>query len=96
MPANTKRFARLVEQPGGKTLAEATAAADSNLDGIRNDALIEIEALLNRMYALGKDLHRAPTLAVLDELYGLANNIVGVAGVFGRFIWVWSPTAFAN
>lgn len=83
LPNTTKKFAHLINQPGGATLAEATRAANANIEGIRDSALHEIGAILDKMYDLGAKLSSAPQVSILNELYDLSNTILSVAGVFG-------------
>ena len=82
-PTAGERLARLVNQPGGATLAEAVQAADAKLERIRDDALGEIGTMLDRMHVAGAALPPQPSPADLAPLYALSNTVIGVAGVFG-------------
>ena len=74
------RLAKLVHQRGGQPMAVAIRAAEANLHHIRGDVIGEIEAILARMHAIeaaGSDAQS------LEELYTLANSVIGMAGLFG-------------
>lgn len=74
------RLAKLVHQRGGQPMAVAVHAAETNLHRIQGDVISEIEAILARMHAIeaaGSDVQS------LDELYTLANSVIGMAGLFG-------------
>lgn len=77
------RLARLVQGPGGLAAEEAVRAADAGLERIRDDVVREIAAVVARMQALGAALEGGPDEGALRSLYGLANSVVGMAGVFG-------------
>ena len=77
------RLAGLVHQPGGVTIDEAVEAADTALETIREEVTAEIYSTLERMLVLGHDMKAGYDKYALDELYVLANTVVGMAGVFG-------------
>lgn len=67
--------------PARRTADEAAVrATEANRHDIRNDVINEIEGILDRMHAIETAGDDAQTL---DELYTLANNVVGMAGLFG-------------
>ena len=76
-------IAKLVLKPGGTSLSEAVAAAESNLDTIRDRMLGEVSTTIARMDTLGHAILRHPDPVAIDELYRLGNTVVGIAGVFG-------------
>ena len=82
-PSSGQRLAKLVNAPGGLTLLEAVAAADRQLQTIRDRGLEEIRASAARMVTLGKSLAVTRDAAAELELYTLSNGLVGVAAVFG-------------
>ena len=58
----------------------AVQTAEANLLCLHDDVIAEIEGILDRMHAIeatGSDTQ------TLDELYTLANSVVGMAGLFG-------------
>lgn len=83
IPAHVRRFANLVNRPGGQTAEEAIGAASANLETIRDRVVAAIDTALARMQALGITLHAGHEAAAAQELYGLANTIVGLAGTAG-------------
>lgn len=83
VPGHTSRLASLVNRPGGLTEDEAVSAATANLEGMRERTLIEIDATLQRMQAIGAALAAEPDPAALDALYGSSHTLIGVAGTFG-------------
>ncbi len=83
LPLHTRRLAGLVNQPGGITVSEAVAAAETNLATIRDRGLEEITAIMLRIQALGESLRVTPDAALQMELYKASNSLVGIAGVFG-------------
>lgn len=76
-------FGKLVRQPGGVGMEEAVRAADENLRAIRGQLRAEVEAAVERMRALGRGLEDGACPAALEELYRLANCVVGLAGASG-------------
>lgn len=77
------RFAELVLQPGGMSMEEAVRAADANLEAIRGRLLASVEAILERMQALGGAHGHGPDGRALNDLYALSNTAIGVAGAAG-------------
>ena len=74
------RFAKLARQPGGLSLTEALSRAQANLDSIRDESAAYVDARLGEIdAALGGDGSRVEDEA-LRRAYGLANDVVGVAG----------------
>lgn len=77
------RLSLLLHQPGGMTVAEASAAACARLRNMQPKAIASIDDMIARMAALGPHLAQGPDKAALDELYVLANAVFGTAGLFG-------------
>ena len=77
------RLSLLLHQPGGMTVAEASAAASVRLGNMQPEAIASIDTMIARMAALGPPLAQGPDKAALDELYVLANAVFGTAGLFG-------------
>lgn len=82
-PGRANRLATLVHQPGGLVIDEAIDAANANLELIRGPMVQRIEVMVERMQAIGAVLESDLDAEALDELYTLANSVVGMAGVFG-------------
>jgi len=83
IPAHVKRFANLVNRPGGQTAEEAIEAASTNLETIRDRVVAAIDTTLQRMQALGVLLQAGSDPAAVEEMYKLANTVVGLAGTAG-------------
>lgn len=83
LPGQPNRLATLVHQPAGLSLDEAIVAADANLNLIRGTVVREIEVMVERMQAIGAAPQTDLDAQSLNELYALANSVVGMAGVFG-------------
>lgn len=76
------RLAKIMRQPGGTTVRGALRDAKLNLENIRLECVIEIDAKLGVIQRKFGRAEQRPTDADLDELYRLSNDIVGMAGVF--------------
>jgi chemotaxis protein histidine kinase CheA len=83
IPAHVKRFANLVNRPGGQTAEEAIGAASANLETIRDRVVAAIDTTVQQMQALGVLLHAGSDPAAVEEMYKLANTVVGLAGTAG-------------
>ncbi len=83
IPPHVRRFANLVNRPGGQTADEAVAAAATNLDSIRDRVVTGLDTTLQRMHALGETLQAGARPAAVEELYALANTVIGLAGTAG-------------
>jgi len=75
------RLAKLVQVPGGISLAEALERADQNLEKVKDEYLAVLDEKIARIEQLAGAAKPDP--AVVDELYGVSNDMVTVAGVFG-------------
>ena len=84
LPAHTRRLAQLVLQPGGITAQEAVAAAERQLEGLRERGLSDITATIHAVQALASGLPTEELQARGDELYRMSNSLIGIAGVFGK------------
>ena len=84
LPAHTKRLAQLINQPGGITAQEAVAAAEQQLEGLRERGLSDITATIRAVQALASGLPPEELEARGNELYRMSNSLIGVAGVFGK------------
>lgn len=63
---------------------EAVRAADANLQSIRGQLVAEIEATVERIQAFGgAALRDPPDERALEQLYNLANSVIGMAGTAG-------------
>jgi hypothetical protein len=76
------RLAKLIQQPGGKRIAEALADARANLDEIADLCLGEIDAAIGAIQGASKSPERTPES--FDTVYRASNDMLGLAGLFGR------------
>ena len=71
------RLTKLMEEPGGLTVAEALADAAANLESIRPTCLAEMTAVLAKAQARFGQMGDAPDPTAVAELYGLAVGAIG-------------------
>jgi hypothetical protein len=75
------RLAKLVRKPGGKRIAEALEDAEANIAALRDEGLEELDRMIAAIFRAGRgDL----TPEAIEAIYVDANQIVGLAGVFGH------------
>ncbi len=79
----TLTLARLLAEPGGMRMVEAVAQAAQNLERVRDDCLDSIDRHLGEIERLCEQAGRTPSSELKDEIYRSANEIHGMAGVFG-------------
>jgi hypothetical protein len=78
------RLAAVVRMPGGKTVAEAVAGAELQLEAIKDDCVSALDASLAAMNLVANSLKAGHKPEQLSELYDLANDVIGVASVAGH------------
>ncbi len=76
------RLAAMIQKPGGLRASEAVAAAQQNLESVRGEALARLDEIIAGLEAdaAGRTTYEAQAA---DRMYGLANEVVGLAGVYG-------------
>lgn len=72
------RLKKMLAEPGGVRAAEALASAEQNLDDIKADALVAVDAKIAQLEALVSDGGEA----AIERSYYLANEIFAEAGAF--------------
>lgn len=77
------RLTKLIEEPGGLTVAEALANAAANLESIRPSCLAEMTALMERAEAELGQMGEIPDAAAVAGLYSLAVGAIGGGEVSG-------------
>lgn len=77
------RLAKLIRAPGGPTVEQALAEADSRLKSIGGAGRKELQRLLASIQTLGQALGPAPTEGQIDAIYGLSDEVLSVATVAG-------------
>lgn len=75
------RLAKLIDLPGGLTLADALTRADRNLDKVKDGYLETIDARIAEIEGLAAG--GRPPAATVERLYAASNEMVATAGVFG-------------
>jgi hypothetical protein len=73
------RLAHFVNTPDGIPLAEAIARAEANVAEIKPPSLDYIDELLAE---LGAKAPTDPSLAEMDRIYRIANELAGLGGLF--------------
>ena len=76
------RLAAMIHKPGGLKVSQAVAAAEANLETLRDSTLERMDEIIVAMEADARGL-TAYDGEVIDRMYRLSNEVVGVAGVFG-------------
>ncbi len=77
------RLAALLRKPGGKPAVEALADAGANLKELRGACLEDLEGVLVKIDALFANFPRTFDEKATNELYGLCQGSLGVAGAVG-------------
>ncbi|MGZ3274345.1 MAG: hypothetical protein ACXU82_21145 [Caulobacteraceae bacterium] len=75
------RLAKLVRQPGGKTVGAIEAEVEARLEPLRKACIIDAQDRVDRLMGLARDLPRPPAPDDLAPFYEPCNDIVGLAGV---------------
>lgn len=78
------RLAAVVRTPGGKTVAEAVAGAEAQLDSIKGECVAAVDAILASMAEVSAGLKSAPNPEGVSDLYDLSNEMIGIAGIAGH------------
>ena len=76
------RLAALIHAPGGLKTSQAVAAAEANLESVRAEAVERLDAIIASLETEEATL-TGYDATVLERMYRLSNEVVGVAGVFG-------------
>jgi hypothetical protein len=79
----TNRLGKLLRQPGGITAGHALRKAAENLESIRETSLSALDEYMARIETLRREAGPEASEEVKQKIYRLANDIHGVAGVFG-------------
>ena len=77
------RLTKMIQQPGGMKVVDALQRAADNLDSIRGECVAALDQRLDEIVRLHVQGGQKPEPAVEDAIYQMANEIHGVAGVFG-------------
>lgn len=77
------QLAKVVQTPGGKTMAEHVKAAEVRIEGVRGASLASLIEKADAMAALAGSGRKTGEAAALNGIYDLSNAIYGIAGSFG-------------
>lgn len=77
------RLGAMLRQPGGITVGHAIRKAEENLEGIREASLRAVDGQIGQIEAAVRKAGARPSAFDREEIYRLAGEIHGVAGVFG-------------
>jgi len=77
------RLAKLIRKPGGVKLNEAVRQAEENLKSVQDSCLEALDGYLAEIERLHVEGGSKPSEAAKESIYQLANDIHGMAGVFG-------------
>jgi hypothetical protein len=89
------RLAALMNAPGGISAAGAVAAADRNLEAVRETSVRAVLRLIDEMAAVCGDAAR-PALSKPPELYGLSNQLFGLAATVDLSLLAEAAYAFCG
>ena len=73
----------IVARPGGLRVGAALEKAEENLAGIRDECLTSFDEQLAALLTLNRPGQPAPPQESRRETYRIANELYGLAGVFG-------------
>ena len=76
------RLSKIIKQPGGTTVGGALKDAKRNVQKLRLECVIEIDAKLGQIQRQFGQAAQRPADAEIDEFYRLSNDIVATAGLF--------------
>lgn len=77
------KLAKLIRAPGGKAAAEAVRDAQANLEALHEEGMATLEAALIDAEAAFAAAPKTYDEALLDTLYRIGAETIGVAGVCG-------------
>lgn len=78
------RLAKLIKLPGGKTVEEAMADAEANLESIRDKVLSAMDKKIQKLLDSATAVKADPSPEALTECYNISNEIFGLATTFGK------------
>jgi hypothetical protein len=77
------RLAKVVGQPGGKTVADAVRSAEARVESLRESNLAVLDVKVADLVRLATGPRREATAEALDDVYDLANQVFGLAATYG-------------
>jgi len=76
------QLAKVVKQPGGKTIEQAVTAAEGRIEAVRESCVAALAEKSEQLAALARAGRAGEDPKALDGLYDLANAVYGIAGAF--------------
>lgn len=76
------RLKNTVSQRGGMTMSEATRAAQTQIERVRQPTIDHIDAALCAITQARDEMKAGPDPDALSQMYDAANRIVATAGLF--------------
>jgi hypothetical protein len=77
------QLARVVDQPGGKTVDQHVKAAETRIESVRGVSLASLVEKADALAALAVAGRSAADAKAFDGIYEVSNAIFGIAGTFG-------------
>jgi len=77
------QLARVVSQPGGKTVDQHVKAAETRIEGVRGVSLASLVEKADALSALAAAGRKDADAKAFDGIYEVSNAIFGIAGTFG-------------
>ena len=77
------QLAKVVDKPGGRTVAEHVKAAEVRIESVRDVTLASLVGKADALAALAAAGSKASDVKALDGIYDISNAIFGLAGSFG-------------
>jgi hypothetical protein len=77
------KLAKMLREPGGKTVAEAVKDANAGLESLSVQCLDEVDAFIGRIEATFAALPADFDAEALHGLYLAANGLIGLPGIVG-------------
>jgi hypothetical protein len=77
------QLARVVREPGGKTIDQHVKAAEVRVEGVRGASLASLVQKADQVAAFASAARKAADPKAFDGIYDMSNAIFGIAGAFG-------------
>lgn len=77
------QLARMLREPGGRTVDQHVKSAETRVEGVRGVSLASLVDKAEQVAALAAAGRNDPDAKSFDGIYDLSNAIFGIAGTFG-------------
>ncbi len=75
------RLAKLIRLPGGKTIESIEADVDRRMDSLKGACIIAVQDKVQEIVRQAGVMPRPPSREDIGRIYGLSNELIGLAGV---------------